>query len=392
MCGTTDWSIMIRFEKIDENTKNLEDIKQLYMDAFPFEERIPFYIMVLVGNDRGVEFLSIYDDDTWLGFIHTLVGEKLSYIFYFAIDGGLRQSGYGSKIIREYKKIHPKLSLAIEPIEEDSDNIKQRKKRLAFYEKNGFETLDTKVVEMGVEFELMGAKGMEIKESDYKSLVKKFFDSFDKDKRVLSVKEMRDADAYTIKNFVDSRELMYRAGEAIFYVGDWNIGDKVLIAAGSGNNAGDGYVVADLLNIEGIEVEILLIKDKFSEDGKYYFNRCLQKDIKYTVLDENADYNTLRGKFDSYDYVLDCIYGTGFTGEVREPVYSLIKALNDSKASIVSADINSGMNGDTGESNICVNSDLTVSIGFLKKGLVSEEGKKHIGKLVNMDIGIIIEE
>lgn len=383
---------MIRFEKIDENTKNLEDIKQLYMDAFPFEERIPFYIMVSVGNDRGVEFLSIYDDDTWLGFIHTLVGEKLSYIFYFAIDGGLRQSGYGSKIIREYKKIHPKLSLAIEPIEEDSDNIKQRKKRLAFYEKNGFETLDTKVVEMGVEFELMGAKGMEIKESDYKSLVKKFFDSFDKDKRVLSVKEMRDADAYTIKNFVDSKELMYRAGEAIFYVGDWNIGDKVLIAAGSGNNAGDGYVVADLLNVEGIEVEILLIKDKFSEDGKYYFNRCLQKDIKYTVLDENADYNTLRGKFDSYDYVLDCIYGTGFTGEVREPVYSLIKALNDSKASIVSADINSGMNGDTGESNICVNSDLTVSIGFLKKGLVSEEGKKHIGKLVNMDIGIIIEE
>lgn len=383
---------MIRFEKIDENTKNLEDIKQLYMDAFPFEERVPFYIMVSVGNDRGVEFLSIYDDDTWLGFIHTLVGEKLSYIFYFAIDGGLRHSGYGSKIIREYKKIHPKLSLAIEPIEEDSDNIKQRKKRLAFYEKNGFETLDTKVVEMGVEFELMGAKGMEIKESDYKSLVKKFFDSFDKDKRVLSVKEMRDADAYTIKNFVDSKELMYRAGEAIFYVGDWNIGDKVLIAAGSGNNAGDGYVVADLLNIEGIEVEILLIKDKFSEDGKYYFNRCLQKDIKYTILDENTDYNTLRGKFDSYDYVLDCIYGTGFTGEVREPVYSLIKALNDSKASIVSADINSGMNGDTGESNICVNSDLTVSIGFLKKGLVSEEGKKHIGKLVNMDIGIVIEE
>ena len=392
MYGITDWSAMIRFEKIDENTKNLEDIKQLYMGAFPFDERIPFYIMVSVGNDRGVEFLSIYDDDTWLGFIHTLVGEKLSYIFYFAIDGSLRQSGYGSKIIREYKKIHPKLSLAIEPIEEDSDNIKQRKKRLAFYEKNGFETLDTKVVEMGVEFELMGAKGMEIKESDYKSLVKKFFDSFDKDKRVLSVKEMRDADAYTIKNFVDSKELMYRAGEAIFYVGDWNIGDKVLIAAGSGNNAGDGYVVAELLNIEGIEVEILLIKDKFSEDGKYYFNRCLQKDIKYTVLDENADYNTLRGKFDSYDYVLDCIYGTGFTGEVREPVYSLIKALNDSKASIVSADINSGMNGDTGESNICVNSDLTVSIGFLKKGLVSEEGKKHIGKLVNMDIGIIIEE
>lgn len=383
---------MIRFEKIDENTKNLEEIKQLYWDAFPFEERIPFYIMVLVGNDRGVEFLSVYDDDIWLGFIHTLVGEKLSYIFYFAIDGRLRRSGYGSKILREYKKMHPRLSLAIEPIEEGSGNIKQRKKRLEFYNKNGFETLDTRVVEMGVEFELMGAKGMEIKESDYKSLVKKFFDSFDRDKRVLSVKEMRDADSYTIKNFIDSKELMYRAGEAIFYVADWNIGDKVLILAGSGNNAGDGYVVADLLNVEGIDVEILLIKDKFSEDGKYYFNICNQKGIKYSVLDDGTDYNILLEKFNSYDYILDCIYGTGFVGEVREPVYSVIKAVNNSKAIVVSADINSGMNGDTGESNICINSDLTVSIGFLKKGLITDEAKKHIGKLVNMDIGIVAKE
>ena len=383
---------MIRFEKIDENTKNLEEIKQLYCDAFPFEERIPFYIMVLVGNDRSVEFLSVYDDDIWIGFIHTLVGEKLSYIFYFAIDGRLRRSGYGSKILREYKKMHPRLSLAIEPVEEWSGNIKQRKKRLEFYNKNGFETLDTRVVEMGVEFELMGAKGMEIKESDYKSLVKKFFDSFDRDKRVMSVKEMRDADSYTIKNFIDSKELMYRAGEAIFYVADWNIGDKVLILAGSGNNAGDGYVVADLLNIEGIDVEILLIKDKFSEDGKYYFNICNQKGIKYSVLDDGTDYNILLEKFNSYDYILDCIYGTGFVGEVREPVYSVIKAVNNSKAIVVSADINSGMNGDTGESNICINSDLTVSIGFLKKGLITDEAKKHIGKLVNMDIGIVAKE
>ena len=306
---------MIRFEKIDENTNNLEEIKQLYLDAFPFEERIPFYIMVLVGNDKGVEFLSIYDDDTWLGFIHTLVGDELSYIFYFAIDNRLRQSGYGSKILHEYKKIHPRLSLAIEPIEENSDNIKQRRKRLEFYKKNGFETLDTKVVEMGIEFELMGAKGMKIKESDYKKLVKKFFDSFDQG-RVLSVKEMRDADSYTIANFIDSKELMYRAGEAIFYVANWDIGDKVLILAGSGNNAGDGYVAADLLNIEEIDVEILVMKEKFSEDGKYYFNICKQKGIKYSVLDENMDYAALLKKFNSYDYILDCIYGTGFSGEV----------------------------------------------------------------------------
>jgi len=58
----------------------------------------------------------------------------------------------------------------------------------------------------------------------------------------------------------------------------------------------------------------------------------------------------------------------------------------------ISADINSGMNGDTAEADICVNSDITVSIGFLKKGLITNEASKHIGELVNMDIGIVIED
>ncbi len=59
--------------------------------------------------------------------------------------------------------MHPKLSLAIEPIEEDSDNIKTEKEKTCIsYEKNGFETLDTRVVEMGVEFELWVQRVLEI--------------------------------------------------------------------------------------------------------------------------------------------------------------------------------------------------------------------------------------
>ena len=69
--------------------------------------------------------------------------------------------------------------------------------------------------------------------------------------KVLSVKEMREADRYTIENFIDSKELMYRAGKAVFD----NIGKavkKVAIVCGSCNNAGDGYVLAGLLKENNI--------------------------------------------------------------------------------------------------------------------------------------------
>ncbi len=59
----------------------------------------------------------------------------------------------------------------------------------------------------------------------------------------------------------------------------------------------------------------------------------------------------------------------------------------DSK--VISVDINSGMNGDTGEASLAVYSDLTVSIGYIKKGLVTEAAKSYIGKLVNVDIGSV---
>jgi NAD(P)H-hydrate repair Nnr-like enzyme with NAD(P)H-hydrate epimerase domain len=77
----------------------------------------------------------------------------------------------------------------------------------------------------------------------------------------------------------------------------------------------------------------------------------------------------------------------------REPVASVIRALNSARAQdkdkyVVSVDINSGMNGDTGEGELVVISDLTVSIGSVKQGLFKPQARARIGKLVNADIGI----
>ena len=94
----------------------------------------------------------------------------------------------------------------------------------------------------------------------------------------VSTEVMRSSDRWTIENLCSSKELMERAGKAIFEQVRWK--GPVGIICGKGNNAGDGFVVASLLKDHGIECEIVLLyEDSFSEDGKYFFDKCVAKGI-----------------------------------------------------------------------------------------------------------------
>lgn len=197
--------------------------------------------------------------------------------------------------------------------------------------------------------------------------------------KVISVETMRQSDAYTIENYMDSKSLMYRAGVGVFESCDWQ--GSVAIVCGSGNNAGDGYVLALLLKEINVPVTLFLIKEKFSDDGRYYFDKCIKAEIPYILWDENTS-------FDDYKTVVDCIFGTGFKGNVRGLAGAIIDKINDFKGEVISVDINSGLNGDNGMSQKCVKSDITVSIGYLKPGLLINDAPKYIGELKNCDIGI----
>ena len=195
----------------------------------------------------------------------------------------------------------------------------------------------------------------------------------------VSTEIMRISDRWTIENLVPSKELMARAGKAIFDHVDWR--GPVGIICGKGNNAGDGFVVASLLKDNGIECEIvLLFEDSFSEDGRYFYDKCVEKGIPVV---SDVDYKR-------YKTIVDCIFGTGFKGEVREPAKSAIEKINNSGAYVVSADINSGLNGDTGLGDLYVISDLTVSIGTYKYGHFLGNAGKAMKNKVNCDIGIKI--
>ncbi len=200
---------------------------------------------------------------------------------------------------------------------------------------------------------------------------------------IISVERMRKSDAYTIEHFVPSKELMYRAAKGVYdSYHEWK-DKKIAIVVGGGNNGGDGYALAGILKENGSDPVVIKVSDKMSEDGKYYCDLALERGIEMFSFSENTE-------LEKYDIIVDCILGTGFVGEVRGTAAEAIDAINNSGAYVISVDINSGMNGDTGEASVAVRSDLTVSIGYIKTGLVTESASRYIGKLVNVDIGIVL--
>ena len=93
--------------------------------------------------------------------------------------------------------------------------------------------------------------------------------------------------------------------------------------------------------------------------------------------------------------IVDCLLGTGFSGTPQGIIARAIGAINDAKSkgsTVISADINSGLNGDTGKGSLAVMSDVTASIGFFKQGMLEESMSKFTKKIVNINIGIQLEK
>ncbi len=199
---------------------------------------------------------------------------------------------------------------------------------------------------------------------------------------VTDVATMRRSDAATVAGGIPGRELMYRAALGVFESRPWQ--GPVAIVCGSGNNAGDGYALAELLFEAEIACTVFMLSERTSPDGEYYLARCRDRGIptvRYTKTTSFSDYTE----------IVDCILGTGFCGEVRGDTAEAVEKINQSGKFVISVDINSGLDGNSGLSRLCVHSHLTVSIGCLKPGLLLNCAKDVIGSLVNVDIGIGLE-
>ena len=162
---------------------------------------------------------------------------------------------------------------------------------------------------------------------------------------------------------IEVDELMANAGEALAdVISDLYNGKSILFVCGTGNNGGDGYVAARLL-----EADVAFFKEPKTAPAMNAFRKIDNK----IPFDEKL--------LSDYDVIVDCVLGTGVSGEIREPYASYIKALNDSGKAVLSCDVPTGF----GTAN-AVKPDVTVTFHDVKEGM----DEKNCGNIIIADIGI----
>lgn len=141
--------------------KDLRKIKMLYKEAFPKEERIPFWLLMLRTRFRSANFLAFYDKGRLCGIACLASLENLTNILYLAVDGRIRSRGYGSRILKLIRKLRPghTITLDIETADTKADNSEQRKRRKEFYLRNGFSGSGYGYSLFGMDYEILKEHG-----------------------------------------------------------------------------------------------------------------------------------------------------------------------------------------------------------------------------------------
>jgi NAD(P)H-hydrate epimerase len=194
---------------------------------------------------------------------------------------------------------------------------------------------------------------------------------------------MRATDRWAIEERgVPSLELMERAGGGLAQLADEvaPLG-PVVVVCGGGNNGGDGFVAARLLRGAGREVRVATTVDleKFQGDAKANLDR----------LPGEAPLPFEPALLTGAAVCIDALLGTGFSGEVREPVRSAILALNDCEAPVVACDVPSGVDASSGAiEDVAVEARCTATFHRAKPGLWIAPGKQRAGDVHVIEIGI----
>jgi ADP-dependent NAD(P)H-hydrate dehydratase / NAD(P)H-hydrate epimerase len=218
---------------------------------------------------------------------------------------------------------------------------------------------------------------------------------------VLRPEEMREMDKYTIEDAIPDILLMEAAGRGVAEKAHAFILEKskcssedkrknILVIAGKGNNGGDGYVAARILNIMAYNVRVISLAEEEELQGNPFINYrvCKARGISINNVNDlgHEDINLF---INQSGLVIDAMLGTGLKGDVRGIISEIIDLLNNSNTPVLSVDIPSGLDGETG--NIhgkAVKAVITATMAFHKLGLCLYPGRELSGKVEPIDLGM----
>ena len=210
--------------------------------------------------------------------------------------------------------------------------------------------------------------------------------------KILSCSQVKRIEETASESGISYLRLMENAGSACAKV-IRNRFDKtdlrnVTVICGKGKNGGDGFVIARKLNDNGYKVNVILAMGKPSADTACeMFARLGDSGVEAELFDK-SNKNQL-SRISDCDILVDCIFGTGFTGLPDERTAEIFELINQSRAYVISVDVPSGLCADSSEINgPAVKADLTVAAIACKYALVYYPSAEYAGEVKVVSIGI----
>lgn len=202
------------------------------------------------------------------------------------------------------------------------------------------------------------------------------------DARLMTIAGMRAVDSTAIAGGTTGFTLMRRAGAAVAARAKAMVpeGVAVLVLCGPGNNGGDGFVAAQDLVEAGYVVSLHLLghRDGLSGDAA----------LAAAAWSGGADPLEQVGDPAGFALIVDALFGAGFSRDIEGEAASVIARVNAARVPVLSVDVPSGIDGDTGAVHgVAVHATETVTFVAMKPGHLLQPGRRHAGRLHVVDIG-----
>lgn len=207
--------------------------------------------------------------------------------------------------------------------------------------------------------------------------------------KVITAETMLAIDREAIEGFgIPGLTLMENAGAACVeeIISTFGGTGHALVIAGKGNNGGDGYVIARLLDRRGWSVRVIILAERGQIRGDALTN-LERLDPEMLFFTDAA--TEIRAETGRADLIVDAMLGTGLSSDIAGIYRQAVELVNASGRPVLAVDIPSGIHGATGRVlGSAVRASLTVTFACAKQGHVLYPGAEHTGRLVVADIGI----